>query len=107
MFESNEADPTLLLSKLHNLLKDLSYQIVFKGDHFDPLYSCLEDFFVPTPYFSYDFENFLESKKETINSEMVVEIRVACRNFIAQLIYQLRQRLPKNFLSLKNTSFFL
>lgn len=106
MFESNDADPTLLLSELHNLLKNLSYQIVFKVDHFDPLYSRLEDFFVPTPYYNYDFEKFLTSKNQYINSEMEKEIRSTCRNFIVQLIYQLRQRLPTNFLNLKNTSFF-
>lgn len=51
MFESNNADPTLLLSELYVLLKDLSYQIVLKSDSFDPFNSRLEDFFVPTPYF--------------------------------------------------------
>lgn len=106
MFESNDADPTLLLSELYVLVKDLCYQIVLKCDHFDPLNSCLKDFFVATPYFNYNFEKFLKSKKDVINAEIEKEIRTTCRNFIAELIYQIRQRLPKNFLNLKNTNFF-
>ncbi|XP_039968257.1 uncharacterized protein LOC120780053 [Bactrocera tryoni] len=106
MFESNNADPTLLQSELYVLLKNLSYQIVLKSDIFYPFNSRLEDFFVPTPYFNYNFEAFLKSKKDVINSEEENEIRVTCRKFIAQLIYQRRQRLPANFLNLKDTNLF-
>lgn len=68
--------------------------------------SNLEKYFIPTPYFSFEFEEFLKSIRDTINFEKEKEIRIKCRDFIAQLIYQLRQRLPKNFLQLKNTCFF-
>lgn len=106
MFESNDADPTLLLVELYNLLKGLSYQIVLKSDQFDPLNSCLSDFFSPTPYFNYDFEKYLESKRDIITIEIEKQIRFSCRDFVAQLICQLRQRLPKNFHNLTKTNFF-
>lgn len=106
MFESNDADPTLLFTELNILLKNLSNQIVLKPDNFDELNSNLENFYIDTPHFNYNFENCINSKRQTIDNETEKEIRITCRNFVAKLIYQLRQRLPKNFETLKNINFF-
>lgn len=48
----------------------------------------------------------METKSDTITFEIEKQIRITCRDFIAQLICQLRQRLPKSFNNLTNANFY-
>lgn len=52
------------------------------------------------------YQQYQNFNKHKIDSDTESEIRWTCRNFIKQLIYELRQRLPKNFAALQNTNFF-
>ena len=105
MLESKNADPALLFSELCILLSNLSSPIIFKSEYFQALTTSLEHFYISILYFNYEFENILKTKT-SINSECGNEIRIICRNIIVKSIHQLRHRLSKNFLSLKNINFF-
>lgn len=107
-FESNTADPTKLFSDLKTLLYTYCSQVVLYSEEFDPLLSPLTPFLIPTPYFSYDFEEYIKLKlnEGSINDEMQKIIRKNCQLFVIELVNQLRQRLPDNMNSLEKINFF-
>lgn len=104
-FESNEADPTKLLSDLVMLVKSLVKKIVIPTSTVDPLEGNFEDALDPKPYLGYAFEKEVEALREKgLSSQDETSLRERCIRYVTIIVREIKQRLPSNIKILEKIS---
>lgn len=96
---SSDADVTKLFNDLSMLVEETANVVVVVNRHdFDPFNSKIEDFLTPNPYLGHTFETHVQTliyEQRHTRGEISI-VRDKCINFICQLVYSLRRRLPQN-----------
>jgi len=97
-FESNNADPSKLLSDLSLLVRSIANSFINLHCRLDPLTNNLDSYVVPVIYFSLEFEDLVKYS----NEKDILKSR--CLQFLKVLLKQFQQRLPKNIHILEKVS---
>lgn len=97
-FESNNADPSKLLSDLSLLVHSVAKRFVNPYCREDPLTTNMDSYVVPQIHFSQEFEDLVKNSSE----KDVLKNR--CLQFLKVLLKQFQQRLPKNIHILEKVS---
>lgn len=101
-YQSEQCDPTKRINDLVNLVKVTSRKVTLPS--VDPLIAPISDYIDPKPYLGYEFEKLCSETK--LHAEEERNVRDRCTSFIVKLTHELRERLPDNFIILKEMSVF-
>lgn len=103
-FESNDADPTLLLNDLKMLLFNIGNKLFVPNWENQNVDEDIQKYLNPKPYLGFQFETKMHEllRTKSITSAEEKAIRERCQHFLVDLYQQLKQRLPDNGKHLEN-----
>ena len=104
-FQSDDSDPTKLLSDLGTLIESIAKRIVLPTARID-VYSDISAYVDTRAYLGYEFEKTIMEGNIPHDHVTVKAVRERCTNFVLALHRELRHRLPDNFSVLKQMSSF-
>lgn len=109
LFQLDQGNPMKLLSELINL-----YQFIFKKimrpvtitswatiSEFD-IYSERNHLPVPAMHFGVEFEIYVTDLGDKLSTQTVTDVKARCRDYLLELLKQLKKRLPNNVKALES-----